>query len=63
MRLLSLPGLLYLNFHFVRLAYCSWQRKGRVTIAVNDAVLTNLLLLTGQLSATALFATLFFVSE
>lgn len=59
---LSLPGLLYLNLHFVRNAYNEWHAERRVSMATNDAVLATGLLLTRQFMAGSLFATLFFTS-
>lgn len=63
LRLLSTPGLLYLNFYFIRTAYVEWQAKRQIGIATNDAVLASGLVLTRQLGAGSLFATLFFASR
>lgn len=60
--ILSIPGLLYLDLHFVRHAYNEWQAERRVGMATNDAVLATGLLLTRQFAAGSLFATLFFTS-
>ena len=63
LRLLSTPGLLYLNFYFIRTAYVEWQAKRQIGIATNDAVLATGLVVTRQLGAGSLFATLFFASR
>ena len=63
LRLLSTPGLLYLNFYFIRTAYVEWQTKRQIGIATNDAVLATGLVVTRQLGAGSLFATLFFASR
>lgn len=63
LRLISMPGLLYLDFYFLRNAYTEWQAERRVGIAVSDAVLTTGLLVTRQFGAGSLFATLFFTSR
>ena len=63
LRLLSTPGLLYLNFYFIRTAYTEWQTKRKIGIATNDAVLATGLVVTRQLGAGSLFATLFFASR
>ncbi|MEZ4734843.1 MAG: hypothetical protein R3E79_47730 [Caldilineaceae bacterium] len=63
LRLISMPGLLYLNFYFIRNAYSEWRAERRVGIALSDAVLTTGLLATRQLGAGSLFATLFFTSR
>lgn len=63
LRLLSTPGLLYLNFYFIRTAYGEWQTKRQIGIATNDAVLATGLVVTRQLGAGSLFATLFFASR
>lgn len=63
LRLLSTPGLLYLDFYFVRTAYAEWQEKRQIGVATNDAVLATGLVATRQLGAGSLFATLFFISR
>lgn len=63
LRLLSTPGLLYLDFYFIRTAYVEWQTKQQIGIATNDAVLATGLVITRQLGAGSLFATLFFASR
>ncbi|MBX3012425.1 MAG: hypothetical protein KF832_13000 [Caldilineaceae bacterium] len=60
---LSLPGLLYLELHFIQAAYRAGQADRRVSIALNDAILMSGLLLTRQFTAGALFATLFWSSS
>ena len=62
-RLVSLPGLLYFDLHFIRTAYHAWQAEQRLSIATNDALLMTGLLATRQFAATSLFATLFFTSS
>lgn len=62
-RLVSLPGLLYFDLHFMRTAYRAWQAEQRLSIATNDALLMTGLLATRQFAATALFATLFFTNS
>lgn len=63
LRLVSLPGLVYLDLYFVRNAYHEWQAKRQIGIAISDGVLATGLLVTGQWGADALFATLFFASR
>lgn len=63
LRLLSMPGLLYLDFYFICAAYADWQRQRQIGIATNDAVLATGLLATRQWGAGSLFATLFFASR
>ncbi|MCB0120968.1 MAG: hypothetical protein KDE58_01930 [Caldilineaceae bacterium] len=63
LRIISLPGLLYLDLYFVGQAVLRWRATGRVGIETNDAVLVTGLLATRQLGAEALFATLFFTSH
>ncbi|MEZ4868196.1 MAG: hypothetical protein R3C14_43110 [Caldilineaceae bacterium] len=63
LRLLSVPGLLYLDLYFLRAAYIEWQAEDRIGIAVSDAVLATGLLATRQWGADSLFATLFFASR
>lgn len=62
-RLLSTPGVLYLDFYFIRAAYADWQQKHQVSIATNDAVLATGLVVTRQWGAGSLFATFFFASR
>jgi hypothetical protein len=63
LRLLSMPGLLYFDFYFVRNAYVEWQAERQIGIAASDAVLATGLLVTRQWGADALFITLFFTSR
>lgn len=63
LRLLSLPGLFYLDIYFIRAAYREWQAERQIGIAISDAVLATGLLVTRQWGADALFATLFFASD
>ncbi len=63
LRLLSLPGLFYLDLYFIRVAYQEWQAERQIGIAVSDAVLATGLLVTRQWGADSLFATLFFTSR
>ncbi|MEM7125042.1 MAG: hypothetical protein AAF702_01870 [Chloroflexota bacterium] len=62
LKLLSIPGLIYLDSYFLYTAYHDWQRTKRVGIKINDAVLATGLLFTRQLGASALFATFYFTS-
>lgn len=62
-RLLSTPGILYLDLYFIRAAYADWQQKRQLGIATNDAVLATGLVVTRQWGACSLFATLFFASR
>ncbi len=63
LRVLSTPGLLYLDLYFIRTAYVTWQTERQVGIAVNDAVLATGLFVTRQFGAQSLFATLLFSSH
>ena len=63
LRLLAIPGLLYIDVHFVRRAYHRWQTTRRITLETNDAILATGLLVTGQPGATALFAAFYFTSR
>ena len=63
LRLLSTPGLLYVNYSFIHEAYQEWQTEGQIGIKVNDAVLATGLFVTRQWGAASLFATLFFGSQ
>jgi hypothetical protein len=63
LRLLSVPGLLYLDLYFIRTAYTEWQTERRIGMATNDAVLATGLIATRQFAGGALFATFFFVSR
>lgn len=63
LRVVSLPGLLYFDFYFIRTAYTEWQRQRQIGIATNDAVLATGLVITQQWGAGSLFAALFFASR
>jgi len=63
LRLVSMPGLLYFDFYFIRTAYTEWQQQRQIGIATNDAVLATGMVITRQWGAGALFATLFFASR
>lgn len=63
LHLVGLSGMVYLSGYFVYRGVWQWRHTRRVTLETNDAVLATGLLLTGQVGAGALFATLYFTGR